>query len=198
MICARCSSERLFMFEAGSRIRKDAPVILPVICRDCGQIMVDGIAVSVPSGFSAATRSLKQTAARVGADVRKQLEKDPDLRVEKYFAKVYETAYLEGFMRATAYHQHHAKEGRLVRLRELWEDVHVVASSREFCEEGEPAEEHWGRHHKKYIAGSTRLTLQASEPVYTEFSKLLQLGDRHGTSSADKHQTKQESPAHVS
>jgi len=62
-------------------------------------------------------------AASIGKEARKELEQDPGTRIEKWFSVVYQRGYLHGFFRALAYFQHHAKEGRLVRLRELWDEA---------------------------------------------------------------------------
>lgn len=44
-----------------------------------------------------------------------------DDRVDEFMSKFFKAAYLEGFFRAVAYFRHNARQGRLVRLREIWD-----------------------------------------------------------------------------
>jgi hypothetical protein len=120
MSCERCGSERLFQFEASPSV-KVAAAPLPLVCRQCGQITIGGQVVPLPEAMEKQAMEMAEAAELAGKDTREELEQDKDLRIEKYFENVYRRAYLDGFFRCLAFYQHQAKEGRLVRLRELWE-----------------------------------------------------------------------------
>ena len=154
-------------------------MVLPEACRDCGLITVGGIQVPLPPELEESARSMAEASEHTGKEVAAELmEADPaTVRVEKYFSRVYESAYLDGFVRALAFFQHEAKEGRLFRLRELWKNGFTVE-------------------YEKNV-GHPEVLLVADKASYTEFSKLLQSGERHGTSSENQHPTRQESSTHV-
>lgn len=122
MSCGRCGSDRLYQFEASKKVEPSAP--LPLVCRQCGQITVGGAVVHLPETMEQQAVSLADAALVAGKETRLSLEDtDPkELRIEKYFANVYQQAYLDGFFRCLAFYQHQAKEGRLKRLRALWND----------------------------------------------------------------------------
>jgi len=100
---------------------------------------------------------MAEAAELAGKEARKELEdEDPKaMRIEKYFANVYERGYLDGFFRCLAFYQHHAKEGRIRRMRELWSEAVEVADRRP------------GKHDLRGVL----LPVEA----YTEFEKLLTL-----------------------
>jgi len=174
MNCGRCGSDRLFQFEADPRSSKRAvnPGSLPLVCRSCGQITVDGTPLVFPEAFESQAKDLAEAAAAAGADAVAELANDPNARVANYFAKVYREAYLDGFLRCLAFYQHNAKEGKLKRLRELW-GVHA------------PIEEHQLSPHRvhsletgKFVdvqqPGTTTLMMPTSS--YDEFDQLMMLG----------------------
>lgn len=121
MSCSRCGSEKLYQFEASSKA-PDVAAPLPLVCRQCGLISVGGVTVNLPTAMEQQAVNLADEAMKVGEETRLAIcsEDRQDIRIEKYFANVYQQAYLDGFFRCLAFYQHQAKEGRLVRLRELW------------------------------------------------------------------------------
>ncbi len=170
--CQRCKSVRLFRFnpvkETPTEIRS-----LPVVCRDCGQITVDGKAVSFPVDFETHARALAEVASEAGAQAVKNLEKDPNQPIAGYFERIYRTAYLDGFWRAVLFWRHNAKEGRLKRLRELWKQIHVSEQrSRQTVTIDDPEE---GRIEHE-VFSNTQTVLWAPPEVYAEFKQLLELG----------------------
>ena len=123
MNCVRCGSDRLFQFQADPVASKRAvnPGLFPLVCRSCGQVTVDGKPLVFPEAFEKQAQDLAEAAAEAGKQATVELASDPNTRVEKYFSKVYRDAYLDGFLRCLAFYHHNAKEGRLKRLRELWQ-----------------------------------------------------------------------------
>lgn len=152
--CVRCASTRTYAFEASPSARAK-PENLPVVCRDCGQIMIAGAAVSFPPELEAQAKTMAQQAAEAVEAALVPLA-DPDQPVRKYLTRFHREAFLDGFWRALLYFRHNAREGRVKRLRELWRSV-------------APIEER--RIHDRCIT-----TLQIPSEVYAEFVQLLELG----------------------
>lgn len=179
MKCLRCGSERIYCFEAGPRIREDVEAELPRACRDCGLVTVGGVAVPLPAELEHSARTLAEAAAEHGEETAAEImNQDPtQVRVGKYFGRVYAAGYVDGAVRAWAYRMHEAKQGRLVRLRKLWKEG--------FCLEYE----------KK--SGHHEVILIADKAAYTEFVRLLQLGDHHGQSSENQHSPPEESSSRL-
>lgn len=144
MSCFRCGSERIFQFEA----KASTPIAaadLPRVCRDCGVIAVGDEVLDLPEVLSRPVTELAEEALAKGKEGRQGLEKlaqtDSAARIEGYMSSFYKAAYLDGFFRALVFFRHHAKEGRLYRLRELWKKIEskreengaVVVSFRELA-----------------------------------------------------------------
>jgi hypothetical protein len=157
MTCGRCGSDRLFQFEADPRASKRAvnPSSFPLVCRNCGLITVNGVALEFPAAFEAQAKDLAESAAMAGEAAVVELAADPNTRVEKYFARVYRDAYLDGFLRCLAFYQHNAKEGKLKRLRELWRGVDKEVSK---------------------SPGIHLAWITMSREVFEEFDQLMMLG----------------------
>lgn len=167
MTCPRCSSERLFQFEADKGL--PAPVgNLPTVCRDCGLVLINGSPVQFPAELEAQVKSLAEASAAVGADAVKALERDPGLHIGRYFERVYRNGYLSGFWRALLFYRHNSREGRIKRLRELWKRLPYQHRM-----EADPA----------------------TSKVYAEIDQLLALGDHHGPGPADEHPSETERSA---
>lgn len=166
MNCERCKSSRVFVFTADKAARAK-PEDLPVVCRDCGLIMIGGVATSFPPDFEAQAKSMAEAAAAAGEEAVAELA-DPNQPVKTYFQRVYRTAYLDGFWRALLFARHEAKEGRVRRLRELWKSFYVT--------------EHEDRDEVSSIeTGGTVLKrryvfINVDPTAYDEFHQLLQLG----------------------
>jgi hypothetical protein len=124
VICPRCSSEDLFQFEVSPTPAPPAAEDLPLVCRTCGAIMVAGEPVDLPEVLAKPIRELAENAKGWGKKAREELEElgkaDPNARIEAYMGNFYRAAYMDGFFRALIFFRHHAREGRLRRIRELW------------------------------------------------------------------------------
>jgi len=182
MICSRCNSERSHQFATTKAVRsRPEPNELPLVCLGCGLMTIDGTAVNLPEELEKAARGMAEAQAAEVEKARAGLEDAPDDRVELYMKKFFKTAYLEGFFRALAFFRHDAKEGRLVRLRELWSDTTLVSNI-------VPGKE-------------TRRGVMMGEAAYTEFEQLLSLnvvlGDLDAKSDTNKRSTKQENRSHL-
>ncbi|TAL44694.1 MAG: hypothetical protein EPN91_03905, partial [Salinibacterium sp.] len=153
-ICGRCQSERLYSFEA-DRNARTSPGTLPVVCRDCGLITVNGLEVHFPPAFEEQAKSMAELAATAGQEATRDLKADQDPKIANYFARVYRNGYMDGFWRALLFWKHNAKEGRLIRLRDLWKRRGV-----------------WAADALNYLAGApvNRVVLEMDETVYAEFS----------------------------
>ena len=163
--CQRCSSERLYQFQSDGPA--DAAVHLPQVCRACGAIHVEGKVLELGAAakvLEPRSKELANSAAAAGGKALDELEKDPGQDIEAYFARHYAGAYLEGFLRAYAFCRHEAKEGRLKRLRELWQ-----------------------RGHQKDPFGSVGYVIIVSmnPEVYAEIDQLLSIGDFDAASRAN-------------
>lgn len=161
MTCSRCDSARLFQFEAS---KGAVPVAaLPLVCRDCGLITVGGQAISFPPEFEQQAKDLAEAAAEVGKEETEALLAAPDQRIEGFVANVYRRGYLDGFWRSLLFWRHNGKEGRLRRVRELWNQHAPLAQ----------------------VAGSLRLAIDLPKAAYDELRQLLELGEHHGPRSAN-------------
>lgn len=118
MTCS-CGGE-LYQFTAPERVKVPAAQ-LPAVCRSCGQITLSGRPVPLPAAMEEEAGKMASLAQEVSARETEALLADPEARVQKYFENVYTDGYMSGFFRALAFYQHQGKEGRLVRMRELWE-----------------------------------------------------------------------------
>lgn len=160
MPCSRCGSERSYQFEANPQASKSTvgPAVLPVVCRSCGLMTVDGKRLEVPESFEAHAKELAAAAAQAGAQAYEEMVGDGEnARVSKYFAKVYRDGYLDGFLRHMAFARHNFREGKIKRLRELWGQIMPVEQRQE------------------PIGGGTTLLLAPTD-TFTEFDQLLTLG----------------------
>jgi hypothetical protein len=182
MSCSRCGSDRLYQFEAAQGVELAAP--LPLVCRQCGQISVGGVVVALPEALESQAMSMAESAAEAGSKTRLELEKDDpqEIRIEKYFANVYQKAYLDGFFRCLAFYKHELKEGRATRLRELWSRGECMSRL---------------SHYPEWNAMGRVFTPEA----YTEFEQLLNLSAApekpNAQSPANKHQTNEEGTPRV-
>ena len=179
MSCPRCSSERLYQFEATEAAQpRPGATELPLVCRDCGLITIGGQAVNLPAELEKSARGLAEAVATAANGATEKLAVVD--RVETYMSNFFKAAYLEGFFRAIAFFRHNAKEGRLVRLRELW------GRNLEVEHMGQPPEE------LKLFA----MTVEA----YTEFERLLQphQGDTDAKSPSNQHPPRPKGDARMS
>jgi hypothetical protein len=168
--CQRCGSEKSYQFEAAAAARaRPAPAELPLVCRDCGQITIGGLPVDLPAKLEAAARDLATGMWEAGRDARTKLEGEPGQRIEAYMAEFYKAAYLDGFFRALAFFQHNAKEGRVVRLRNLWKGARV-----------------------EIPRGSSDVVVRIDGDLYTEFDQLLHLNAVPEISDATRPANKEE------
>lgn len=124
MTCKRCGSRRLYQFKPA---RKDAGGggSFPLVCRSCGGIHVRGELIDLGaagSSIESQAKSLAEASDEAGKKAVEDLEADPGQMISDYFARVYQLAYLDGFMRAYAFFRHEGKEGRIRRIRTLWRD----------------------------------------------------------------------------
>lgn len=175
MTCTRCGSDRLYKFEASSDVKVRPG--LPSVCQECGQISIAGEPIEMPEKLENQAVSMARMAIEAGRDTRKKLEdfnqSGNDVRVEKYFSNVYQRGYLDGFFRCLAFYKHQAKEGRIKRMRELWNMGSLCG---------------------KVTAGGTQFVKRKMEiKAYTEFSKLLHIcvvpEKKNAKNPSHKHQT---------
>lgn len=181
MTCIRCGSDRLYEFEASKDVKVSPD--LPSVCRECGQICIAGKPVGLPGQLEQQAISMAEAAVEAGSDVRKELEEaGNDVRVEKYFSNVYQRGYLDGFFRCLAFYKHQAKEGRLKRMRELWDMGSLSGQT---------------------TIGGVRFFARRMElKAYTEFSKLLHIcvvpEQENAKNPSHKYQTYDKGPSSLS
>lgn len=177
MKCIRCNSAGLFQFSAGKTPNPPPEKSLPLVCRSCSAIMINGELVDLPEVLSRPIVELAEETVAHGKDGREGLEElaaaGPDVRIENYMAQFYRSAYLEGFFRALAYFRHNSKEGRIKRLRDLWETGGLVGDRRPNQPE--------------------RRGKLLDDELYTEFEQLLHLSVVPGESNAKSRPNKSSS-----
>lgn len=180
MNCIRCSSEDLFQFEVGQSPSPPKAADLPLVCRGCNAIMVSGEVIDLPEVLAKPILDLAEGAKGYGAKARQELEElakaDPEARVEGYMSNFYRAAYMDGFFRALMFFRHNSREGRLVRLRELWDKSELTGSKASRDENG--------------YGTFDRVCIEMPEAEYTEFAQLLYLSAVPGESNAKSHSHK--------
>jgi hypothetical protein len=166
--CLRCGSENLFQFDVSQTPAPPSKEDLPLVCRSCNAIMLSGKLVDLPDVLSRPIVDMAKQSAAWGAKAREELEdlakKDPAARVEGYMANFYKAAYLDGFFRALVFFRHSAKEGRLKRMRSLWERAELEPGTKE-----------------------TEAIVIMPQEAYTEFEQLLYLSVVPGEADASSH-----------
>ena len=177
MICSRCGAERLYQFAATSQTTP-APTEFPLVCRGCGLITIDGQEVNLPLKLELAAKSMIETQESAIMAGVLDLEKEPKQDIEGYMRGFYKAAYLEGFFRALAFIRHDVKEGRIRRLRALWEKVVII-----------------------YVDKNDRTTINLSKKAYNEFVQLLHLnsvpGKKDAKSNPHQRSAKQKTSSYV-
>jgi hypothetical protein len=171
MNCLRCGSEDLFQFEVGQAPSPPKAADLPCVCRGCNAIMVSGEVVDLPEVLAKPILDLAEGSKAYGAKAREELEElakaDPEARVEGYMSNFYRAAYMDGFFRALMFFRHNSREGRLIRLRELWKKVTMS-----------------GRAEGRIVC------FEMDRVSYNEFEQLLHLSAIPGESNAKSHSHK--------
>jgi len=115
--CQECGGE-LYHFRSGDG--RVEGVSFPVSCRWCGRIYLHGREVNLPDVIRQSMVDLAEKSSQSSIAAEKALTSGG--KIQAWFSTVYHRGYLHGFFRSLAYFQHHAKEGRLKRLRELWHE----------------------------------------------------------------------------
>ena len=158
MNCQACGGE-LFEFVA-SNLGKGlvASKDLPTACRRCGQLVVNGQVVPFPAGMAEKVATMAEEAAAHGKDTREKMLLDPQVRIENYFANVYKTGYIDGWLKAAVYFHTNLKEGRIRRLRDLWKQSTLTDED-------------------------SSVVLQMSLEAYREFKLLLTMGTQDESTS---------------
>lgn len=151
--CSRCGKDRLYRFQPSGPLPEAQ---LPVVCRDCGLITVDGKPVGLPPEIEQQAVSLATEASKSADEAAAELEQQPELteqdRIRQYMGRFYSKAYLDGFFRALAFFRHHAKEGRIRRIRKIWSSARIDIPR-----------------------GSSDVVVRLDGDLYTEFEQLLYL-----------------------
>lgn len=141
--CTQCSGE-LFQFTSNARpVRGET---LPKVCRRCGQIFVDGRVIQLPTEIQQHAAGVADMAAKKAEAAARQLIDDvqanPNVRIDRYMANLYKDGFLDGVLRALTYAQHHAKQGRLVRLLAIWDNSNVIVEANKTVVEMTPEDYH--------------------------------------------------------
>ena len=179
MICSRCGADRLYQFVATPRPQaRPAAAELPLVCRSCGLITIDGQEVNLPEKLERAAKSMIETQESAIAAGVSDLEKEPEQDIEGYMRGFYTAAYLEGFFRALAFFSHDAKEGRIRRLRVLWALRELI-----------------------YVDAYAETTVSLPTKAYNEFVQLLHLnsvpGEDDAKSNPHRRSAKQKAPSYM-
>ena len=122
MQCGECSGD-LYQPESGDRRIPKAEV--PAVCRRCGAVWVRGGLVNLPQKLRDSMVEMIPAVEKAAAEQYSAAHIDPDKKAVRWFKNVYIKGYQNGFFRALAYFKHHAKEGRLVRMRTLWSSFYA-------------------------------------------------------------------------
>jgi hypothetical protein len=184
--CPSCRSEDVFQFESTVMGVGDS---LPMHCRHCNSISIGGIHVPLPEILAKPIKDLAEQQAAAVSRAHADLEtiardgNPVEDRIDSYMANHYRAAYLDGFFRALVFFRHNAKEGRLYRIRKIWQN-NINQEYRK-----EPDAE---------MSRKGEVCIRCDLPEYDELCKLLggdpggimQDGGDDATSSSNEHSTR--------
>jgi hypothetical protein len=94
---------------------------LPSYCDHCEVLWVDGEKTDISEEAKKQFKLVAEQAKQASLEVKEELQKNPEERIQKYFERVFHWAFAEGFVRAFAYFKYKAQTGRFKRIKELWE-----------------------------------------------------------------------------
>jgi len=169
-ICPFCGSERLYQFSSAQTEYMPEKGKLPQVCRACTSIIVNGEVVDMPESFGVMAVSMSEKAELEAKHGLQELEEiDNGTRIKRWLKNFYFSAYMDGFVRALAYWNHHGKEGRTVRLREIWRQASLTTT---VVDPG----------------SKNRKGIMFTEDLYNEFEQLLNMspGATNGKSPSNK------------
>lgn len=119
--CPACGSPRIEIYKACKRIRTPA-----LMCTVCHTLWFNGEKIELPEDWDKKYPLVSKKAEEVSDLIVKEALEDPNFRAKKYFERVFIWAFSEGFTRAYAMFRHSFREGRMKRIRALWEKVEIV------------------------------------------------------------------------
>jgi hypothetical protein len=111
--CGHCGSEAVPMYSLDDkRVSKT-----PIFCKRCEALTL-GSSTILP-GVEPSPVALKDMATAIAVRAAVEIQSEPEARIQKYFERVFNWAFSEGFLRAYSYLRHNQKEGRLARMRAI-------------------------------------------------------------------------------
>lgn len=119
--CPDCSGLLIDLYDPNDK----RITFCPVLCTVCDALWIDEVKVTLPANWEQAIPSVMEMAQRRADEELAKAKEDNDFRAKAYFERVFYHAFTEGFLRAFAYFKHKYKDGRLKRIRDLWDHAVV-------------------------------------------------------------------------
>lgn len=98
---------------------------LPAYCTQCEVLWIDGEKTVPTKDFQAQFKNVLELSKEAGEKTKDEILQNPEIRIQKYFERVFRWAFAEGFMRAYIFIKYKMKEGRLKRMREIWDNGNI-------------------------------------------------------------------------
>jgi len=114
--CPDCDSKTVRLYPPDKRLSN-----LPSYCDTCEILWIDGERVEPVEEFKNQFKAVDECAKAAAGTIKEELLANPEERIQQYFERVFNWAFSEGFVRSYMYVRFKMKEGRMVRIRELWE-----------------------------------------------------------------------------
>ena len=118
--CPDCGSPLIEVYKACRRVRTPAQM-----CTVCHTLWFNGEKTELPKDWDKRYPTVAKRAEEVSDRIVLEALEDPAFRAKKYFERVFMWAFSEGFTRAYSIFRHNFREGRMKRIRELWEKTKV-------------------------------------------------------------------------
>ena len=114
--CGDCGGEMIPFYGDDQRVSR-----IPAYCETCRALWIDGKKIDLPKEALKEIKSVSDQAKEASEKASEEIHRDPKVRVRKYFEGVFNWAFAEGFLRAYMFFKHKTREGRLKRIREIWD-----------------------------------------------------------------------------
>jgi hypothetical protein len=118
--CPDCGSPLIEIYKACRRVRTPARM-----CTVCHTLWFNGEKTKLPDDWDKKYPSVAKRAEEVSDKIVTEALEDNSFRARKYFERVFMWAFSEGFTRAYAIFRHSFREGRMKRIRELWQKTTI-------------------------------------------------------------------------
>ena len=118
--CPDCEAKTVRLYPPDKRLTD-----LPAYCDQCEVLWIDGQKIDPSEEFKRQIKKVSECEDDAAETMKNELLANPEERIKRYFVRVFNWAFSEGFVRSYMYIRFTMKEGRMKRIAELWEKGRV-------------------------------------------------------------------------